>query len=215
MSIYKQQGIYKIVNHKNNKIYIGYASISLGDRRDSHFACLRNGYHFNKDLQDDFNKYGEENFSFEVVEVIDSDDIEVFKEKEKYYIKQYNTIKDGYNMSAGGDSSARPTLQKIKDMAKLNRKLNIGKTASEDARKNMRAARARNSSRLKGENNSCILTKEIVFEIKNRLMQGDGVNDIAREYDVSPACISQINVGKNWKSVFVPGWNEYLKSRGL
>lgn len=66
MSIYKQRGIYKIVNHKNNKIYIGYASISLGDRRDSHFACLRNGYHFNKDLQDDFNKYGEENFSFEV-----------------------------------------------------------------------------------------------------------------------------------------------------
>lgn len=215
MSIYKQQGIYKIVNRKNNKMYIGYASISLGDRRDSHFACLRNGYHFNKDLQDDFNKYGEENFSFEVVEVIDSDDIEVFKEKEKYYIKQYNAVEDGYNMSAGGDSTARPTLQKIKDMAELNRKLNIGKTASEDARKNMRAARARNSSRLKGENNSCILTKEIVFEIKNRLMQGDGVNDIAREYDVSPACISQINVGKNWKSVFVPGWNEYLKSRGL
>ena len=48
MGLYNERGIYEIVNLANNKFYIGYASISFGDRRDSHFACLRNGYHFNK-----------------------------------------------------------------------------------------------------------------------------------------------------------------------
>lgn len=205
MSIYKQQGIYKIVNTKNSKVYIGYASISLGDRRDSHFACLRNGYHFNKKLQEDFDKYGEENFSFEVVEVIEDKDIDTFKEKEKFYIEKYNSIEEGYNITAGGDSTARPTLQKIKDMAELNRKLNTGKTASDETKERMRVARRKNSNRIHGDNKSAILTKEDVKNIKTRLMRGEGVNDLAREFNVSPGCISSINVGKNWKSVVVPG----------
>ena len=44
-------------------------------------------------------------------------------------------------------------------------------------------------------------------------MDGDSVNEIAREYNVSFACISQINVGKNWKSVVIDGWNEYVSSK--
>ena len=69
--LYNERGIYEIVNLANNKFYIGYASISFGDRRDSHFARLRNGYHFNKYLQSDFDKYGEENFDFKIIETIE------------------------------------------------------------------------------------------------------------------------------------------------
>ena len=198
--LYNERGIYEIVNLVNNKFYIGYASISFGDRRDSHFACLRNGYHFNKYLQFDFDKYGEENFEFKILEIIKSDDIEYFKEREKYYISFLNAIENGYNMCDGGNTRIRPS------------KYNLGKKASEEAREHMREPRAKNQNRMCGDNNSTILTKEQVYNIKVRLMNGEGVNDIAREYDVSPACISQINVGKNWKSVFVEGWQDYINS---
>lgn len=82
MKLYKDCGIYKIENTINHKVYIGYATVSFGDRRDSHFASLRNEYHFNSDLQADFIKYGEQSFEFSVIEVIESDDIEYFKSRE-------------------------------------------------------------------------------------------------------------------------------------
>lgn len=118
MKLYKDNGIYKITNNKNGKIYIGYATVSFGDRRDTHFACLRNGYHFNKELQNDFVKYGEDSFVFDVVEVINSDDIEIYKEREQYYIKEYNAVESGYNLCNGGDARVRPTDKRIRDMAK-------------------------------------------------------------------------------------------------
>ena len=210
--LYNERGIYEIVNLVNNKFYIGYASISFGDRRDSHFACLRNGYHFNKYLQSDFDKYGEENFEFKILEIIKSDDIEYFKEREKYYISFLNAIENGYNMCDGGNTRIRLSREKINQMIDLNRKYNLGKKASDEAKEHMRETRAKNQNRMHGDNNSTILTKEQVYNIKIRLMNGEGVNDIAREYDVSPACISQINVGKNWKSVFVEGWQDYINS---
>ena len=51
--------------------------------------------------------------------------------------------------------------------------------------------------------------------IKIRLMNGEGVNVLAREYDVSFSCISSINVNKNWRSVNVSGWEQYILSRGI
>lgn len=98
-------------------------------------------------------------------------------------------------------------------MATLNRKLNSGKIASDSAIENMRQARARTSARNHGKNDSTILANEDVTKIKQRLMDGESVNEIAREYNVSFACISQINVGKNWKSVVVPGWDDYVSSK--
>ena len=80
-------------------------------------------------------------------------------------------------------------------------------------KENMKAARRRNASRNHGENGSTILTKDEVVKIKKRLMNGDSVNEIARQYNVSFACISQINVGNNWKSVIVDGWDEYVSSK--
>lgn len=213
MKLYKDNGIYKITNNKNGKVYIGYATVSFGDRRDSHFACLRNGYHFNKELQNDFIKYGEESFIFDVIEIINSDDVEIYKEREQYYIKEYNAVESGYNLCNGGDTRVRPTDKKIRDMAKINREANIGKTASNSTKENMKAARRRNASRNHGENGSTILTEDEVAKIKKRLMNGDSVNEIARQYNVSFACISQINVGKNWKSVIVDGWDEYVSSK--
>lgn len=213
MSLYNERGIYEILNKITDKRYIGYCTVSFGDRRDTHFSCLRGGYHFNQKLQEDFNRFGIDAFEFNIVEIIDSNDVDVYKEREVYYISILKSDVDGYNVCHGGDTRIRPSENKIRDMATLNRKLNTGKIVSESTIESMKLARARTMARNHGKNGSTILTKDDVAAIKKRLMRGEGVNEIAREYNVSFGCISQINVGKNWKSVIVPGWEDYISSK--
>ena len=103
ISLYKQHGIYGIVNIQNDKIYVGKTTMNFGDRRDSHFACLRNGYHGNKNLQEDFDKYGEENFKFIILQECSNETLEEINELEKKYIKIYKDKKLAYNLADGGD----------------------------------------------------------------------------------------------------------------
>ena len=60
-----KEGIYKIVCKENNKVYIG-RSINMPSRLYAHKRALIMNRHINKKLQEDFNKYGEESFIFEV-----------------------------------------------------------------------------------------------------------------------------------------------------
>lgn len=63
-------GIYKITCLSNDKIYIG-SSVDIKKRWNSHKHYLRKGIHANNYLQNSWNKYGEKNFKFEVVEIIE------------------------------------------------------------------------------------------------------------------------------------------------
>jgi group I intron endonuclease len=65
-SIPKISCIYKIVNIKNKKYYLGSTS-NLYNRIGYHLSSLRKGNHVNEYLQNSFNKYGEQNFKVEVV----------------------------------------------------------------------------------------------------------------------------------------------------
>lgn len=59
-------GIYQIRNLINNKVYIG-QSVNVMPRRNKHFFSLRHRNHTNPHLQAAFNKYGKENFIFEIL----------------------------------------------------------------------------------------------------------------------------------------------------
>lgn len=209
MSLYNTRGIYRIRNLVNGKMYIGFTNMNFGDRRDCHFACLRNNYHFNHDLQNDFNKYGESNFVFEVVEEIESDDILKYQEKEIYYISLYDTVNTGYNYTAGGNHSTRPTKEKIRQMAEINRIANTGKRISEETRKRMSISHRKRKDLSKPN----ILSEKDVIDIKNRLIGGEWLKVLADEYSVSVSCISCINKNKTWRNVIVPGWKEYVESQ--
>ena len=76
-----------------------------------HITSLRNNRHWVEDLQNDFNKYGEDNFEFNIVHVYDFDvsksDEEILNELdelEKFYIKELKAFEDdgGYNLTSGG-----------------------------------------------------------------------------------------------------------------
>ena len=58
--------IYLLRNNANGKVYVGRTG-KFDDRKKMHINELRLNRHSNKMLQDDYNKYGEDVFSFEIV----------------------------------------------------------------------------------------------------------------------------------------------------
>lgn len=88
-------GIYSITCLANNKIYIG-SSINIINRFKAHKTALNKNKHNNIYLQRSFNKYGLENFKFEILEECNKENI---LEKENYYMNLYNTLlsNKGYN----------------------------------------------------------------------------------------------------------------------
>lgn len=60
-------GIYRIFNILTGDFYIG-SSVNIIKRFSIHKSALFKGLHHNKHLQSAWNKYGDENFKFEVIE---------------------------------------------------------------------------------------------------------------------------------------------------
>ena len=97
-------GIYKITNLINNHSYIG-QSINIQDRWSKEklraFSSPSDPQ-YNNPLSRAFRKYGIENFSFEIIEECSKENLD---EREKYYIKFYNTYFNGYNATTGGQGN--------------------------------------------------------------------------------------------------------------
>lgn len=87
--------IYQIDNSINGRIYIG--ETTRGELRwKGHLRRLRGNYHPNKPLQEDFNKYGEEAFEWEILEEFESDDKDALILEEARTIQRY--IQDGVDL---------------------------------------------------------------------------------------------------------------------
>lgn len=100
VGIYKNQnrGIYKIINIKNGKSYVGSTSRIFGERWCQHKTELNNNKHSNCYLQNAWNKYGKENFVFVEQEVLNNPELTVnqIREREQYWI---DNLKPEYNLS--------------------------------------------------------------------------------------------------------------------
>jgi len=97
-------GIYCIKNLIDNKTYIG-QSVDIKRRFRKHKSCLRKNIHGNPYLQNSWNKYGEENFEFSIIEEC-KNDWEILNLKELYYIHTYNSFveeNNGYNLILGSN----------------------------------------------------------------------------------------------------------------
>jgi hypothetical protein len=74
---YKQtlppMGVYKIENLANGKILIG-SSENLPGKANSYKFRLKQGSHMNRQLQGDYNRFGEEFFAFSVVDCLEPKD---------------------------------------------------------------------------------------------------------------------------------------------
>jgi group I intron endonuclease len=140
--------IYKIVNHINGKVYIGFTKRSPLVRWGEHIRHAQKigGFAIQKAIA----KYGFESFYFEVI-YQSKDILHCHKEMEKYFIDSYQShgSNGGYNMTHGGEGNGIPryglcnpffgkkhtkeTKETIGSKAK-------GRTPTEEARENMRLA---------------------------------------------------------------------------
>lgn len=91
--------IYKITNTINGKIYIGQTIKSVEKRFQQHKNNSNKPYFSQIVLYQAFNKYGIENF---ICEELEECPLEILDEREKYWIKFYNSYIDGYNSTLGG-----------------------------------------------------------------------------------------------------------------
>lgn len=102
MGYTKIKGIYKITCNINGKVYIG-RSVNIKVRWCRHRYDLRDGIHWNKGMQEDYNKYGLEAFSFETIyEALNDITNQELDDLERGFINQYNSYRDGYNETLGG-----------------------------------------------------------------------------------------------------------------
>src|SRR5574344_289754 len=93
-----KKGVYKILNIKNGKIYIGSTITSFKGRFREHFNKLRCNKHLNGHLQGAYNKYGED--CLEVSILYFGRDIDDIRNKEQEYIDTLNVCNPevGYNL---------------------------------------------------------------------------------------------------------------------
>jgi group I intron endonuclease len=128
----KISGIYCIENMINHKKYIG-QSVDINKRLDHHARCLRNGYEDCLVLKNAWNKYGEENFKFYILEECS---IELLDEHEIKFIKELHShVSDwGYNVALGGNVPMRGRKH-TEESKKIMSEAKIGWIPDEEWRK--------------------------------------------------------------------------------
>lgn len=95
--------IYCIENKYNKKKYVGKTICSFNVRISNHINLLNRGKHANLHLQRAWDKYGESNFDFYILEECYNSESDT---KEIYWIERLNTIKNGYNITTGGGGTS-------------------------------------------------------------------------------------------------------------
>lgn len=109
MSIYT---IYKITNILNNQCYIGYTNNwKLRKRQHKRYSQPL--------LHNAFNQYGIDNFTFDII-YQSKDKQHCLNTMEPFFIKEFDSIKNGYNTTTGGLSKKdKPFELKPTDYLKL------------------------------------------------------------------------------------------------
>lgn len=118
----RQPCIYKITNLVDGKVYIGQTTVGFEKRIREHLYKLRNDKHKNEHLQRAYNKFGETNFVFEILQECEIKEIDSL---ECYWIELFESTDRsyGYNFENGGNKNKKhhaETLTKLSELSKRN-----------------------------------------------------------------------------------------------
>jgi group I intron endonuclease len=115
--------IYKATNIVNNKVYIGFTSLTLDERSSRHRANSSNNE--NTKFYKSIRKYGWNNFIWEII--YQSLNYEhTLNEMERHFIEEYNSYKDGYNSTLGGEGCSGYSYDHTEDHKNYMRTIRIG-----------------------------------------------------------------------------------------
>ena len=115
--------IYKVTNTINGKYYIGQTIQNVKERFYQHCATKCSKAVSNMAIHRAIKKYGKSNFTVEVIEEIDSANL---NDRERYWIKYYNSYNNGYNSTKGGQDGCKSF--KDLDVESIIKEYNTGKS---------------------------------------------------------------------------------------
>lgn len=134
MAIVTNSGIYQIRALHNNEVYIG-SSIQLDVREKRHFRFLGNGTHDNPKLQASYNKYGRDNFVFEVLVFCEPENCLTLEQKHfDRLCPHFNIVK-----TAGKPPSRKGKTQVFTDKHKENIKASAILRGAAERQKNYKS----------------------------------------------------------------------------
>lgn len=202
-------GIYAIKNKINNKIYIGQTSQPFIKRYWHHKWKLQNNQHDNYILQDDWNKYNEDDFIFYVIRI--TEDKSILDDLEIYYIKEYRVISFLYNMlQGGGGRRGYHMSEKTKRLiGEANRINMLGRKHTSETKIKMSKIRKGKYVQRKSD----VITPQLAKTIKELLVVGNEASAISQKLNISYSIINNMISNNTWSHVKVNGWDEYLNSR--
>ena len=121
--------IYKITNKINGKSYIGQTIQNVKERFYQHCATKCSQAILNMVIHKAINKYGKSNFTIEVIEEVESTNL---NDRERYWIRYYDSYNNGYNSTEGGQDGIK--LFKNLNTESIVREYKSGKSLREIGR---------------------------------------------------------------------------------
>ena len=145
-----KSGIYKILNIVTADCYVGSAA-NFSSRFSKHRRSLKNKKHHSIVLQRAFNKYGEDNFTFEVIEYVENKNNLI--SREQHYI---DTLKPKYNICkvAGSHLGMRRSKKTKRKISDSSPKYWEGKKRSEETKRKLSEANMGDRNPMKGKKHS-------------------------------------------------------------
>lgn len=216
-------GIYKIENTENGKVYVG-QSVTIERRFTSHRTALRGDYHNNSKLQEDFNKFGEDAFLFEILEEVKIKTDEDLWARETYWCKFYNSVQEGYNQVSPQRCFSLAYSEEM--VVEIRKKYANGDCTQKELADEHELHYATINQIVtgtiythyggpitKGGNGKPIstsgaLTEEDVIEIKKLLKEGGDEYKIAEMFKVHRQTIFNIKYGTHWSHIEGRVWKK-------
>lgn len=131
-------GIYLFKNIINGKVYIG-SSKNIYRRKNEHLKKLSKNCHHCKGLQNAWNKYGENNFSFEILETLQEYDKTILLIREEFFINKVlnENRKNLYNSKLKPTCNFKPffteELRSKQSQRMLGNKIMVGLKRSKES----------------------------------------------------------------------------------
>lgn len=203
-------GIYRILNKANGKVYIG-SSQDLRYRFRKHRTRLAAGTHDNPHLQSAWNKYGEDSFEFEILELVPNR--ELLLSREQHWIDSVGCASRtlGYNIlpTAGsrlGSTHSEETKAKISKSGKgltrsaeTRRRMSVaftGRTMSPEARAKLSEIAKKRVGEKSGR---CTITEQDALNILSCLSEGLGTRETSEFLGIKYNIVAKIKYNKTWK----------------
>ncbi len=184
----EKSGVYKITNIINGKIYVG-GAVCFRVRWGQHKYKLKNDKHHSIHLQRSWDKYGEENFVFKILEIVE--DKEKLLKREQHWLDKTECCKRefGYNIcsTAGSQLGYKHTEEARHKMSNSHKELykngyvssNLGKKHTKKSKKKMSLALSGKNHPIYGKNHSKKTKKKMSKTHKGKIISEESKKNMS------------------------------------